>query len=138
MMIIKDCPLCGQDYMYSATDIIYRDMCQNCYDRRLTSSTEGVIPDGTVVRIVGYGHILFSAKGDEMSGGIFKNLGEDGTFIYYDVSPELVGKEAVVTGHIISGSAVRYSLAGVAKTAWYNSNQLEVVRENHKGSDHLD
>ena len=35
MMIIRDCNKCGSDYMYDANEPQYKEICQECVDKKV-------------------------------------------------------------------------------------------------------
>lgn len=66
------------------------------------------------MRIVNYGHRVLLRKGLEVD--------------WFDLSPELIGKEGVVSEVSEMQGVSVYALTGLSKTAWYLENQLELIQ----------
>ena len=82
---------------------------------------------GDKVRIVNYGHIAIESIHDEISlGGPI--IWERGNMRAIDVSPELVGKKAIITE---GDDDFGYSLKTKKdKMAWFSPDQLEMITPN--------
>jgi len=70
---------------------------------------------GDKVKIINYGSVIW--------------MNEDGKFVFYDMTPELVRQTAIVNKVDLNQGKYKYSLIGPNKTAWYNENQLELNKE---------
>jgi hypothetical protein len=90
---------------------------------------------GDRIRIVNYGHKLLFTK-DEMRkqdresfGKTFPIIGEDETFYYYDLRPELVGQEGEIVNKILHGTLVKYSILFDSgnRISWFSERQLEKI-----------
>lgn len=86
---------------------------------------------GDKVRIVRYGHLLWSSKNHEspMVTG-FPVIFEDDTFTYHDMRPELLGKKMIVVEVSICQGKSGYVLdneGGSDRMAWFSDQQLELI-----------
>ena len=79
---------------------------------------------GEKVRVVNYGHLLFTNEPYKFN---YKLLEEKGSARLYDVSVDLLGKTGDVTEVCESQGKFTYALSGLRKVAWYNEDQLEKV-----------
>lgn len=82
------------------------------------TSTKEKIKIGDKVKIVNYGHLIWSFA-EEPNLKLYK---KDHSFYYYDLRPEWVGKETVIIG--LSGDGKKYS---TELFSWADENQLELV-----------
>ena len=93
---------------------------------------------GDKVRVVKYGHLMHMSKReyevifpDGFPDNIFM---EDQVSVVVDWRPEVIGKEGVVQIVSDGPNGIQYSLDGIPeKSAWYNHNQLELVKKNEEG-----
>ena len=83
---------------------------------------------GDKVKIVNYGSLLWESKDVKPSFKVL-SVDEDGTY-WCDMNPELVGKEGLVCKVSMTQGFPSYALDGISKYAWYNEEQLELVKKN--------
>ena len=90
---------------------------------------------GDRIRIVNYGHNLLFTK-DEMRrqdrerfGKNFPIIGEDETFYYYDLRPELVGQEGEIVNKTRCGTSAKDSIMfdHGNRISWFSDKQLEKI-----------
>lgn len=91
---------------------------------------------GDTVRIINYGHLIWMS---ESMHDMFVRMGdrpmkaysvEDGV-MWIDIEKRLIGKIGVIDEVIWTQGIPQYSLSGLDKqdkVAWYNQNQLELVK----------
>lgn len=86
---------------------------------------------GDKVRVINYGHIMWMNTKLTDYYNDFTPIKEDGDIKWYDVMPELIGKEGVIEKGICKQGKHQYSLQGVkGKVAWYSNDQLELINKN--------
>ena len=93
-------------------------------------NTEAKFSIGDKVKIVNYGHLLWSKKNNEYQTGmpLFR---EDGDVNWHDASSHLIGKVGVISEVTETQGKHQYAIEGVPeKTAWYSNEQLELVQSN--------
>lgn len=95
-----------------------------------TPTSEGRKPIygiGDKVKIVNYGSLLWEAK---PCTPVFKVYKETEELYWTDITPELVGKEALIKEVSMTQGIPSYALSGVNKVAWYGEEQLEMINKN--------
>ena len=81
---------------------------------------------GDKVKVVNYGHRMWSYKGTETKVN-WPIISEDENIIWNDMQSEIVGKYGVVDKVTETQGITKYSLDGIPqKSAWYNEEQLEL------------
>jgi hypothetical protein len=79
---------------------------------------------GDKCKIVNYGHLIWqSKKSQEPIDKKFPIIFEYESFVYFDIRPDLVGKEVIIIG--ISSSGNRYS---TDLFSWASEKQLELIK----------
>ncbi len=73
---------------------------------------------GDKVRIINYGHHIWE-RGEW-----------DGKIKMIDLSPDLVGKEGIVSKATLTQGIPQYAVDGLRKHAWYNEDQLLMIQQN--------
>jgi hypothetical protein len=82
---------------------------------------------GDKVKVVNYGSIYWTRKGEPVPSSfvLLKGSLEISPYLWYDMQPELVGKQGIITA--VGSSGDEYSLSGIeGKIAWYENQQLEL------------
>ena len=74
---------------------------------------------GDKVRIVNYGHLIWSRDGMELP---IHSTSNDGKIKWYDIRPDLVGEETVIIDITETQGKKKY---GTSLFYWANKNQLE-------------
>jgi len=90
---------------------------------------------GDRVKIVNYGHmIMFSknSKNNPYKDGIAKTfplIFEDDTSLYYDIRPELIGREGNIVNKITDNHSGRYSVMfdDGNRMSWFSDRQIEKI-----------
>ncbi len=91
---------------------------------------------GDKVEIVKYGSLMWENTDVQTYFSAcksFKEYSRNGSIIWFDTNPELIGKHGVVVGISPTGG---YKLDGIPKkTAWYDEKQLKIIQKgvNHVG-----
>ena len=81
---------------------------------------------GDKVKVVDFGHLMWSRK--PMSFKVYAK-DPDSNVVWYDCSPEIVGKEGVIKDVKTTQGQTNYALSGITeKSAWYSENQLELIK----------
>lgn len=79
---------------------------------------------GDKVRVIRYGHPFWSWQ--KIPGA--KLLSKDKSPYWYDMSPDLVGKEGTICKVTSTQGDIQYAINGISgKYAWYDEEQLEKV-----------
>jgi len=89
---------------------------------------------GDRVKIVNYGHMIMFSKNkanpyrDSMAK-TFPLIFEDDTSSYYDIRPELIGKEGIVVNKITDNHSGRYSVHfdDGNRMSWFSERQIEKI-----------
>jgi len=72
---------------------------------------------GDKVRVVNYGSLILHKV--------------NGKFESIDLSPEIIGKEGVISKALVTQDVPSYAIDGIpGKHAWYDEEQLEMINPN--------
>ena len=82
---------------------------------------------GDKVRIVKYGSLLWENVTMPQPEGKRHIYKDRNPIRWFDINPELVGKEAVVQEVHNTQGRPKYVLSGLTKVAWYDHEQLEAT-----------
>jgi hypothetical protein len=82
---------------------------------------------GDKVRVIKYGHPYWSYEQEPASAKVI-SYDKDNHRGVYDMSPELVGKEGIISEVTKTQGVYQYSISGIpGKSAWYFEEQLELI-----------
>lgn len=90
---------------------------------------------GNRIKIVNYGHLIMFSKREEHRENreriakAFPLIGEDDIGYYYDMRPELVGREGVIVNKTITETSARYSIMfnDGNRISWFADKQVEAI-----------
>ncbi len=93
-----------------------------------------IFKEGDKVKIVNYGHLYWVSKKYKHDSMPFLKdnspiISENKDFYFYDMSPHLVGKDAIVVEVTVTQNIVQYGLKWKETglySSWYSENQLEL------------
>lgn len=87
--------------------------------------------EGDKVKIIKYGHLIWFFKNIDQPSFLSSApvYSENDNVKWIDISPEMIGKEAIIGEVTITQGIPKYALLGVNKTAWYTEEQLELINE---------
>lgn len=86
---------------------------------------------GDRVKIIKYGHLFWLNKSVTDISEETPVFFEDDDFLWFDMSPELVGKIGYVSEVTITQEISQYALDGIkSKSAWYDEGQLRKLKQN--------
>lgn len=94
-----------------------------------TEERKPLYATGDKVEVINYGHPYWSKELN--TDHPLNYLGKVEYGYYYDMSPELVGKQGIIEKVSITQGIPQYSLIGIpGKTAWYDEKQLKLISKN--------